>query len=377
MDGRPLRILQVLAGLHLGGAEQLVASFAGWLRAHGHEVLVANLTSGRTLVHAFHREGVTVVQTENRGPIARFYPIRLVRLIRQFRPDVVHCHNTAWLKTAMACRWTHVPCVFTLHSYHEMWLREHARYLRHAAAVTDFCVGVAPGIDRLFQDILGMPTQRTLYIRNGVPDIFLSQPPPVDWKAPVPRDAWVVGMVARFDGHHKDQPTLVRAVQMARQRVPNLHLVLIGDGPHRPAVEDLVRGIGAEEYVHFVGLREDVAVLLHHLHLFVLSSTLEGESLAILEAMSAQRPIIATAVGGTPGLLANGECGILVPPGDVPAMAEAMVDLLTNSEKARELARRARQRFLQGYTIDRMAERYLEVYRQAIDGRSSRNDASD
>lgn len=368
MDGRPLRILQVLAGLHVGGAERLVVSFAGWLRAHGHEVLVANLTSDRTLLHAFQREGVTVVQTENRGPIARFYPTRLVRLICQFRPDVVHCHNTAWLKTAMACRWTHVLCVFTLHGFHREWLTEQRRWLRLAVKYTDYCVGVAPGVENLFVQILGVPSERALYIRNGIADIFMEQPPRADWGAPIPEDALIVGMVARFDGQWKDQPTLVRAVQVARQRVPNLHLVLIGDGPHRPAVEELVREIGAEEYVHFVGLREDVAVLLHHLHLFVLSSTLEGESLAVLEAMSAQRPIIATAVGGTPGLLANGECGILVPPGDVPAMAEAMVDLLTNSEKARELARRARQRFLQEYTIDRMAERYLEVYQRAIDG---------
>jgi glycosyltransferase involved in cell wall biosynthesis len=96
----------------------------------------------------------------------------------------------------------------------------------------------------------------------------------------------------------------------------------------------------------------------------VLSSRIEGESLAILEAMSAQRPIVATAVGGTPGLLANGECGLLVPPGDAQAMAQAIVELLTNRAKAQELARRARERFLQEYTIDRMGERYVEAIRE-------------
>jgi glycosyltransferase involved in cell wall biosynthesis len=118
--------------------------------------------------------------------------------------------------------------------------------------------------------------------------------------------------------------------------------------------------------VHFLGLRRDVPALLHHLDVFVLSSRIEGESLAILEAMSAQRPIVATAVGGTPGLLANGECGLLVPPGDVEAMAQAIVELLTNKTKAGELARRARERFLREYTIDRMGERYLELYEKAI-----------
>ncbi|MGQ9739119.1 MAG: glycosyltransferase [Armatimonadota bacterium] len=365
-----MRILQVLAGIGAGGAEQLVASLAGWLQSHGHQVVVANLTAERSMAHAFEREKVSVVQTEGRGPLAT---LRLIRLMRQFRPDVVHCHNTAWLKTATACRKTHIPCVFTLHGYHREWLQEHAKWMRRALPVTDFCVGVAPGIERLFQEVLDAPAERTLYIRNGIRDIFLREPPPPDWHAPIPPDALLVGMVARFDGQWKDQPTLVRAVQVARQSVPNLHLVLIGDGPHRPAVEDLVREIGAGEYVHFLGLRDDVAVLLHHLHLFVLSSTREGESLAILEAMSAQRPIVATAVGGTPGLLANGECGILVPSGNIQAMAQAIVDLLTNRDKAQQLAQRARQRFLQEHTIDRMAERYLEVYQRAIEGRKRRN----
>lgn len=373
MVDRPLRIIQVLAGLHLGGAEQLTASLAGWLRSRGHEVLVANLTGNRTLLHAFQREGVAVVQTQNRGPLSKFYPTRLVHLIRRFRPDVVHCHNTAWLKTAVACRWTHTPCIFTLHNYHDKWLREHAGQFQKILRLTDFCIGVAPGIETLFQSILNAPAERTLYIRNGLPDLFLQKPPIPDWGTSIPADALLVGMVGRFDGQLKDQPTLVRAVQVARQSVPNLHLVLIGDGPHRPAVEELVREIGAGEYVHFLGLRDDVAVLLHHLHLFVLSSTLEGEPLAILEAMSAQRPIVATAVGGTPGLLANGECGVLVPPGDVQAMAQAIVDLLTNRDKAQELAQRARRRFLQEYTIDRMAERYLEVYQRAIESRKKGN----
>ena len=121
-----------------------------------------------------------------------------------------------------------------------------------------------------------------------------------------------------------------------------------------------------EDCVHLLGYRQDIPYLLHAMDVFVLSSHSEGLSLAILEAMSAQRPIVATAVGGTPDLLANGECGLLVPPGDVQAMAQAILELLTNQTKAQELARRARERFLQEYTIDRMGERYLELYEKAM-----------
>lgn len=364
----PLRILQVLAGVGAGGAEALVAQLTYHLRTQGYVVEVVDIWGCQAPAPAFEKCHVAPLQCVNRGPVSMLYPAKLVRFIRQFNADIVHCHETAWYKCAMACRWTHVPCVFTLHGFQEKWLREYSGNLRRAVQFTDICVGVSPGIRQLFTQVLQVPAERTAYIRNGICDLHLANPPKPNWRAPVPEGAVIVGTVARFDGTYKDQPTLIRAAQIARETIPNLHLVLIGDGPHRPVVEALVDDLNARGYVHFLGLRDDVHVLLHHIDLFVLSSTMEGESLAILEAMSAQRPIIATAVGGTPSLLANGECGILVPPGNVQAMAQAIVELLQNEEKAHQLAVRARERFLQEYTIDRMAERYLELYTKAIEG---------
>ncbi len=364
-----MRVLQVLAGLHLGGAEQLVATFSGWLKRNGHEVLVANLTPDTTLLHAFEREGVSVVQAEDGGVIARWYPRRLIGYIREFRPDVLHCHNTAWLKSASAARWTGVPCVFTLHGYHYgAWFRKHRLWLRRAARNTDYCVGVAPGIERLFVDILGVLPERAVCIPNGVPDIYLPDPPPVDWKSPMPAGSPIVGMVGRFDLQFKDQATLIRAMHLVRQKVRNAQLVLVGDGPNRPNVERLATELNLQGCVHFLGLRQDVPVLLHHLDVFVLSSRSEGQSIAVLEAMSAQRPIVATAVGGTPELLADGECGLLVPPGDPQAMAEAITTLLGDSRQRHELARRARERFMAQHSIECMGRAYLEVYMTVVRG---------
>ena len=359
-----MRVVQVLAGLGGGGAERLVLHLSCWLQGQGHVVEVVNIYPETTLQPEFEAAGVCVRNIRMTPYVSQWYPGGLVSYLRRFQPDVVHCHNTAWLKTASACRWTRTPCVFTLHSYHDGWLRSHRMWLRWAATVTDYCVGVAPGIEKLFVDILGVPEERTLYIRNGVPDIHKLDPIDVDWE--VPKQAKTVGMVGRFDDHHKDQVTLVRAVAMVCKQVPDVHLVFIGDGSRRAEVEQLASQLDMSDRAHFLGLRRDVPALLHHLDVFVLSSRIEGESLAILEAMSAQRPIVATAVGGTPGLLANGECGLLVPPGDVQAMAQAILELLTNKAKAQELARRARERFLQEHTIDRMGERYLEVYDKAI-----------
>ncbi len=119
-----------------------------------------------------------------------------------------------------------------------------------------------------------------------------------------------------------------------------------------------------------LGYRSDVPAILQRMDVFVLSSLSEGASLSLAEAMSAQRPIVATAVGGTPGFA--GKRGVRIAgysPGDPQAMAEAILELLTNKEKAQQLARNARQRFLEHFTIDAMGERYLEVYEQALNRR--------
>jgi glycosyltransferase involved in cell wall biosynthesis len=172
-------------------------------------------------------------------------------------------------------------------------------------------------------------------------------------------------MVARFEPP-KDYQTLVLAAVKVKKRVPTAQFILVGEGPQQREIERLIAQKGAGTYVHVLGYRSDISAILKRLDVFVLSSVSEGAPIALLEAMSAQRPIVATAVGGTPGLLANGECGLLVPPGDAQAMAQAIVELLTNKTKAGELARHARERFMQEYTIDRMGERYLEVYDKAI-----------
>ncbi|GIV18159.1 MAG: glycosyl transferase family 1 [Armatimonadota bacterium] len=361
-----MRVAQVLAGLGAGGAEKLVLHLSVWLQREGHEVEVVNIYPDTTLLPQFEGAGIRVHNLRLTPYLSQWYPGALARYLKRFRPDVVHCHNTAWLKSAVACRWTHTPCVFTLHSYHEAWLSQHCRRLKWAAAATDYVVGVAPGIDRLMVEILGVPPERALYIRNGVADIYQPEPPPPEWNATVSAAARVVGMVGRFDGKYKDQATLVRAFSQVSAKVEGVHLVFIGDGPGRAQVESLARKLGLESRVHFLGMRQDVPVLLHALDVFVLSSNVEGESLAILEAMSAQRPIVATDVGGNSILLDGGRCGILIPPRDPHALAEAILELLTNREKAQQLAHNARQRFLEHFTIDAMGRRYLEVYEQAI-----------
>ena len=366
-----MRILQVLAGLGAGGAERLVLHLSRWLQCQGHVVEVVNIYRDTTLQSEFEAAGVCVRDMRMTPYVSQWYPGALVSYLRRFQADVVHCHDTAWRKSARACSILRLPCIWTLHGYLKEWLENGLGWMRRSARDTAFLVGVEPNVEQLIRETLQVDGAKVLHIVNGVPDAFVSDAGKVEWGVPVPSGARVVGMVSRLS-RVKDPQTLIRAIHIVRQVVPDVHLVLVGRGELEEEVRYMIYQERLEDCVHSLGYRQDIPRLLHAMDVFVLSSHSEGLSLAILEAMSAQRPIVATAVGGTPGLLANGECGLLVPPGDPQAMAQAILELLTNETKAQELARHARERFMQEYTIDRMGERYLELYEKAIAQRRGR-----
>jgi glycosyltransferase involved in cell wall biosynthesis len=360
-----MRIVQVLAGLGAGGAERLVLHLSRWLQIQGHHVEVVNIYTDTTLQPEFEAAGVCVRHMRMTPYVSQWYPGALVSYVRRFQLDVVHCHDTAWRKCARACRIAQIPCVWTLHGYLKEWLENGKWWMRRSARDTAFLVGVEPNVEQLIRETLQVDGAKVLHVVNGVPGAFVSNNGEVEWGVPVPSGARVVGMVSRLS-RVKDPQTLIRAIHVVRQVVPDVHLVLVGRGELEEEIRCMIHQEQLEDCVHLLGYRQDIPHLLQAMDVFVLSSHSEGLSLAILEAMSAQRPIVATAVGGTPALLANGECGLLVPPGDVQAMAQAITELLTNKTKAEELARRARERFLQEYTIDRTGERYLELYEKAM-----------
>lgn len=361
-----MRIVQVLAGLWPGGAERLVLNLSRWLQEKGHRVEVVNIYPDTTLQPDFERAGVRVHCLRLTPVVSQWYPRALVRFLKRVGAEVVHCHDAAWRKAAQACRFARVPCVWTLHGYLRHWIDEGRGWMQSSLRHTAFLVGVEPKVQHLIQRALGVAGGKVLYIPNGVPDLYQPSPEPVEWGVSLSKDAPVVGMVSRLSVV-KDPETLIRAIALMKRKIPTVQLVFAGTGELEETMHGWIEEVGLQGCVHLLGLRRDVANILHAVDVFVLSSHSEGMSLAILEAMSAARPIVATDVGGNSLLLNGGQCGILVPPRDPHALAEAILELLTNREKAQQLARNARKRFLEHFTIDAMGKRYLEIYEKAIE----------
>lgn len=174
---------------------------------------------------------------------------------------------------------------------------------------------------------------------------------------------WIVGSVARLDPV-KALPTLVEAVAIAGRTNSRLRLVVVGEGPERASVEAAIQQHDAADRVRLLGHRDDVRTWLPGLDAFANASTSEGISLTLLEAMAAELPIVATAVGGTPEVVADGETGRLVPSRDAAALAAALVEMAAEPSRAQAWGRAGRQRLLAHFTIDEMVRRYEAVYRE-------------
>jgi glycosyltransferase involved in cell wall biosynthesis len=242
-----------------------------------------------------------------------------------------------------------------------------------------------PSIKRRFVNRLLMAGARDLYavshdlrahlVREGVPDRMQViwngidpevGPTPADRAAArialgVGHDDWVVGTVARLDPV-KALPTLVEAVALAATSNPRLRLVVFGDGPDRPAIDAAIARHEMANRVRLLGHRDDVRALLPGLDAFANSSTSEGISLTLLEAMAAELPIVATRVGGTPEVVADGTTGRLVPARDAAAFAAALVETSLDGARARAWGRAGRERLLAHFTIDEMVRRYEAIY---------------
>ncbi|MBN9246546.1 MAG: GT4 family glycosyltransferase PelF, partial [Hyphomicrobium sp.] len=168
----------------------------------------------------------------------------------------------------------------------------------------------------------------------------------------------VIGMVARLD-LIKDHDTLLQALNLVCLQVPNCELWIVGDGAQRVTLEDLARSLGIADRVKFLGNRSDVPELLGQMDVYAFSTTrAEGFGIALIEAMAAGVAIVASDVPACREVLGNGEAGIIVPPGDVTKLAEAIVELLQNQGLRSNICAAAARRVQREYSIEKCAARW-------------------
>jgi glycosyltransferase involved in cell wall biosynthesis len=295
------------------------------------------------------------------------HALGLARRLRGERPALFHAH----LSWPLAAKWAlgaavlaRVPTVATVQLIPEMELeRAGELQLRLLSRGVDRYIAVSSAIARELDQRFGWPADKIEVVYNAVDLDRFQVSAPADLREELGGDDGVplVLTLARLD-EQKGHDVLFRAAA----EVPGARFVLAGEGPLRERLEAEVARLGLSERVIFLGRREDVPQLLAACDVFALPSLYEGSSLAVLEAMAARRAVVSSAIGGTAELIADGENGLLVPPGDAPALAAAMRRLLADVSLREELARKARARAEAEFSREAMGRRMEEIYEELL-----------
>ena len=215
--------------------------------------------------------------------------------------------------------------------------------------------------DRLIQQ--GLNPERAVVIGNGLSPAAFAGAVPI---APRRPNVFRVGIIARMNARSKNHRMLLEVAARLRHVLPNLEIVLVGDGPLRPELENMAEQLGIRDRVQFLGERRDIPAILASLDVTVLPSSSESLSNAILESMAAGVPVIANEVGGNLELLSNGR-GILIPPNDAEAIAVAVQQMAADVPMREKLSRIARRFAEENFTIDQMRRKHEELYTELLE----------
>lgn len=355
---RPLKVLHFVTG-GFSGATQVAVDLC--LAAQGDAQLQTLLVLRRkrntsaARVQALRAQGLQVQVVSN---WLHFLTVRELRkIIRAWRPDVVFAHGFSdhiWGRQAAVAEG--VPRIFHVeHNSRERYTPQRLRQALALAAHTEASIGVSEGVRTSLVE-RGFAPQQCLAIPNGVAlERFPERLLPARWQD----RAGDIAMASRF-ARQKDHATLIHALALLRARgmTPALHLAGAGSMRLQRQAQALVRRLGLQSQVHFLGNVADLPERLAATQVFVLSTRWEGMPLALVEAMAAGCACIGTDVVGVREVIEHESTGLLVPPDDAGALAEALQRLLQNPALAQQLGQAARQRALSAHGRERMWQRY-------------------
>jgi len=376
-DTRPL-IAHVVYRFAVGGLENGVVNLINHMPAERWRHVVVALTDvDAGFASRIRRQDVPCLPLHKPpGQGIWQYPA-LWRLFRQLQPAIVHTRNLAALEAQVPAWLAGVPG--RVHGEHGRDVEDlHGTNRRHMAMRRAYRPFVQQTIalgQELFdytRDKIKVPANRLHAIYNGVDIVRFTLPPQRGAIEGSPFNGpglWLVGTVGRMMAV-KAQPLLARAFVLALQQRPELaqtlRLVMVGDGPLRAECQAILQAAGVEHLAWLPGERADVPDVMRGLNCFVLPSLAEGISNTILEAMACGLPVLATRVGASAELVQHGVSGLVVPAGDVPALAAGLMQLATQPESAAAMGKVGRQVVEQRFSLQAMVSAYEGVYRRVL-----------
>ncbi len=373
----PLRIAYVIGQLTHGGTEGQLYELVRNLDRDRFIPLVCALSSGGYWADQIRAQGIDVLELQRRGhyDILRFW--KLYQLLQRWKPDIVQtmlwsansygriASRLAGVSTVIACERVAGHSKGALKVVVDRLLdRFTDRYIVNAPSVADYLVEGQHRLSRAKIEVIPNGVNATRFgTKTGNAE--------KRQEFGIAFDEPVIGTIGRL-AHQKNQRCFLQACELLRERLPSFKVLIVGEGPLRPALEAQVADLGLSTSVTFTGIRDDVPELFAIMDVFAFSSDSEGLPNVVLEAMAASLPVVATAVGGTGDAVVNGQTGYLVEPGQPGHLAEAILAILTSRELAERLGRAGRERVIREFSIDQMVRNTEAVYLRFQDSRISR-----
>lgn len=369
-----MHIVHLVDSLEIGGAQKLLTLFAEQAKARGLKVTIISLTTkyaNEAIVADLKSQGAEVVFLT----IYKLYDPtalpKLLRVLRNQKIDVMQTHlGHSNILGVMAGMLINIPVIATLHSTHS---RQTGRLYRLRFLIAQLSlrfgarrvIAVGQKIEEIYRDRLTSKTTIDVVPNPVKPNPRLAQNERIALRQEMTGDnsrflILSVGRLKPEKGLHE----LLSAFSQVREKHPAAFLVIVGEGEMLDELQMQAASLGLLNHVRFTGSRNDVPQLMSASDMYVSSSYREGLSLAMLEAMSAGLPILATQVGDTEFLLKD-KRGLMIPPQDIPALLDGMCFMIENPARMNEMSRVARAFVEANYSPDPWMERLLGIYEQS------------
>lgn len=369
LGGGPLRVVQLVPTMDRCGAEKQVCLLAGGLPRERFESHVALLTRGGPRTAELDAAGIPWTLVGKRGKLDPRGLLRLKNTLRELRPDVLHC----WLFAANSYgrfvgRWLGIPVLIAGERCVDPWKTGRHYWIdKRLATVTDAIVTNSSAV-RDFYANRDIPPELFEIIPNGIPP---HQPSSISRsdacrRLEVDPQRYLIAAVGRL-APQKRYRDLIWAAELLGVVRPESVLVVFGDGPQKDELRRYRDQVTEHHRVRFMGHRSDLADLLPHFDLYWHGSEYEGQSNAVLEAMQAGLPTIATDIPGMRDLVQPEQTGLLVPLGDSAAFARESVRLSESPDRARRLGAAAQAYVDQHFSVQQMVDRHAELYQRLVE----------
>jgi glycosyltransferase involved in cell wall biosynthesis len=365
------RVLQLIDGLNIGGAEMILLELVKGLRKRGFDVAVGYSTPG-PLAERLVSSGVETVRLPRLARVDPLLFMNTYRLIKDFHPQIVHTHLfKSDFHGRLAARLARVPVVLsTLHST-DRWAQKFPLGLLYGwtANFADRLIAVSDDLRVFHQQHTKVSAQKFITIENGV-DLEVhrysaSAREKMRQNFSFTESEFLFGIIGRLTPP-KNHANFLASAALIHAELPDARFVIVGDGALREMLEARVVELGLAEVVLFTGFRDDISEIMSMLDVLVFSSDWEGLPVTLLEGMAAERPIVATEVGGIPAVVGESDAALLVPAADPAALARACVQLATDPELCRGIGQAALNRVQSAYSIDAMLDRTVALYESLL-----------